>query len=34
MKIIGEKQIKALWQLGDEMKEVAGAIMIIAKKNE
>jgi 2-polyprenyl-3-methyl-5-hydroxy-6-metoxy-1,4-benzoquinol methylase len=32
MKIIAEKQIKALWQLGDEMKEVAGAIMIIAKK--
>jgi len=33
-KIITEKQIKGLWQLGDEMKEVAGAIMIVAQKKQ
>jgi len=31
-KIITRKQIKALWQLGDEMKEISGSIMIVAKK--
>ena len=30
--IIGPGQIKGLWLLGDEMPEVAGAIMIVAKK--
>jgi len=31
-KIIGEEQIKGLWSLGDEFFNVAGAIMIVAKK--
>lgn len=30
--IIGEEQIKGLWKLADELPEVAGAIMIVAKK--
>lgn len=30
-KIIGEDQIKGLWKLGDELPNVAGAIMIVAK---
>ena len=29
--IIGESQIKGLWELGDELPELAGAIMIVAK---
>ncbi|MBF0606760.1 MAG: class I SAM-dependent methyltransferase [Candidatus Magnetobacterium sp. LHC-1] len=32
--IIGEEQIKGLWQLGDEYPDVAGAIMIVAKKDK
>ncbi|MGP8217174.1 MAG: class I SAM-dependent methyltransferase [Bacteroidia bacterium] len=30
--IIGEEQIKGLWQLADELPEYAGAIMIVAQK--
>jgi hypothetical protein len=30
--IIGEAQIKGLWELGDELPEVAGALMIIVQK--
>lgn len=33
-KIIGEEQIKGLWQLGDELLGLAGAIMIVAKIKE
>lgn len=32
VEIIGEEQIKGLWQLGDELPQFAGAIMIVAKK--
>lgn len=32
--IIGEEQAKGLWLLGDEMPELAGAIMIVAKKSQ
>lgn len=31
-KIIGEEQIKGLWLLADEIRQYAGAIMIVAKK--
>lgn len=31
--IIGESQIKGLWNLGDKYKDVAGAIMVVAKKS-
>lgn len=30
--IIAEEQIKGLWKLGDEFPDIAGAIMIVAKK--
>lgn len=33
-KIIGEEQIKGLWQLADELSDFAGAIMIVAKKKK
>lgn len=29
--IIGEEQIKGLWQIGDELPEYAGAMMVVAK---
>lgn len=33
-KIIGEEQIKGLWQLADEFPEIAGAIMVVAKSDK
>ncbi len=31
--IIGEEQIRGLWQLADELPDLAGVIMVIAKKS-
>jgi 2-polyprenyl-3-methyl-5-hydroxy-6-metoxy-1,4-benzoquinol methylase len=33
-KIIGEEQIKGLWQIADELPDFAGAIMIVARKKK
>lgn len=33
-KIIDESQIQGLWELGDEFKEISGAIMVVAQKNK